>query len=310
MVASTLLFYLAIVVAIYGVMQGCLYFAADLREEVQKESGKIRRHRLADGLSPWLRDILLSGAVRRFDNIVQTSGLNVRTERVLLGMMLATIILIIVVDYGLAPMPLLSFAAGFGLGGVLPYFFFVFLRDRRMVKLTAQLPETLDMIIRSLRAGHPIQTAIGMVSKAMPDPIGGEFKRVADWMAFGSSLREALEKMTYRLNTVPELKFVVAAIRIQAISGGNLAEILDTLSKLMRDQTKLKMKIRAIAAEGRVSGYILAGLPIVMFGVFNVLNPHYYADAMGNPLLIALGGAACLILGGIAMIRRILNIRV
>src|SRR5262249_39916104 len=138
---------------------------------------------------------------------------------------------------------MLSLVVGLAVSVGLPYLVIVRVRNKRMAKLTLQLPEILGMIVRSLRAGHPITTCIGMVAKEMPEPVGPEFKRVADAMLFNLALRDALSRLAERLHTVPELQYIVTAIRIQAISGGNLAEILESLADLMREQHKLKMKI-------------------------------------------------------------------
>ena len=226
-------------------------------------------------------------------------------------MMLAPGVVMGALGFFIAIPLLLSLALAIVVGIGVPLLVLVALRNRRMKKLTRQLPETLDTMVRSLKAGHPIPGAISMVAKGMPDPVGGEFKRLFDAMAFGLSLRDALTRMTERLHTVNELKYIVAAIRIQATSGGNLAEILESLSKLMREQQKLRMKIKALSAEGRLSGIVLAALPIVVFIFVNILTPTYYAKIFeSTELLIAMGVAAFLLLIGIAMIRRITNFQV
>jgi tight adherence protein B len=302
--------YVLFVVAFFLLLLGVTYFTADVREESLRSANQLRRPRLADGVAPWLRDILLSLPVRRFDNVVQTCGIKARTENVLIAMMALTVASMAVLDWFL-PHPVFSFVGGVFFGIVLPLLVLLIKRNRRMTKLTHQLPETLNMMVRSLRAGHPIPVCIQLVANEMPEPIGGEFKRVFDAMSFGLDLRESLIRMTERLHTVNELKYVVSAIRIQATSGGNLAEILDSLSRLMRDQQKLKMKVKAISAEGRVSGHILAAIPILLVVIVNTTTPTYYQHVGERPGLMAAMcvGAALLVLG-IVIIRRIVNIRV
>ena len=303
--------YIALVLGFFALIQGCLYLTADIREEAQNAASQLqlRRPTLADGVSPWLREILLTTPVRKFDNLVQTSGTTTRTEHVLLGMMFATVMLVVLID--LSPLPQYAFPGGV-LGGVgLPLLFLAKRRQMRMAKLTSQLPETIDMIVRSLRAGHPIPACIAMVSREMPMPIGAEFKRLNDAMTYGLDLRDGLAKMTQRLDSVRELKFVVSAIRIQSITGGNLAEILASLSNLMREQQKLRMKIRAISAEGRLSGNILAALPVGVVVLLNIINPQYYLGFQESPVILyALEFSAALIVGGYLLIRRVVNIRV
>jgi tight adherence protein B len=308
---STLLLYLVFVAMAFAALQGFRYFIDDLREETRIEVSRLRRVRFAEGFSPWLRDILLSAPIRRFDNLVQTSGLKARTEYILLGMILGTAIIMSVATQFLPAF--FSFALGCGVGIALPYAVILRLRSRRMAKLTLQLPETLGMIVRSLRAGHPIAACIGMVAKEMPEPVGPEFKRVADAMLFNLALREALSRLAERLYTVPELQYIVTAIRIQAVSGGNLAEILESLAELMREQQKLKLKIKAFSAEGRMSANVLALLPFLMFVAINVINPNLYRDAFNvspSAVNIALGVALLLVVVGKIIARRIVKIRV
>lgn len=309
---STILLYLAFVGAVFAALQGCAYFVADLREETRSEMSQLRRARLADGLSPWLRDLLLTTPIRRFDNLVQTCGLKVRTEYILLGMLFATVVSAMITNYVL-PNPVLGLVLGVFLGIVLPLGVIAHMRTRRMNKLTLQLPEALGMMVRTLRAGHPIAACIGMVAREMPDPIGSEFKRVADAMLFNLSLRDALSRLSQRLHTVHELRYLVTAIRIQTLSGGNLAEILDSLAGLMREQQKLKMKIKAFSAEGRLSANVLAVMPVGIFVIINVLNPNLYRDAFSlNKTAVTgvLAGAAILLVVGFIFARRVVKIRV
>lgn len=308
---DSVILYVVFVIAFFALIQGVVFFSHDVREETRDTWSKILRPTLADGVSPWLRDILLTAPIRKFDNLVQTCGIKVRTENILLGMMVLAVAVMVVLDLYLAINPGLGLAAGLVVGPGMPLLVLSWMRARRMAKLTDQLPETLDMIVRSLKAGHPIPVSVGMIAKEMGDPIGGEFKRVNDAMSFGLDLRDALVKMTERLTTVPELKYVVSAIRIQAASGGNLAEVLGSLSSLMRDQHKLKMKVKALSAEGRLSGNILAIIPIGVFVFVNILTPGYYSGLKENPALaylLALAGALVAI--GIVVTRRIANIRV
>ena len=308
---STLILYVVFVVAAFAALQGCRYFIADLREETRIEASQLRRTRFADGFSPWLRYILLTAPIRRFDNVVQTSGVKAPTDYVLLGMLVGITITTSIVDRFAGP--LLGLVVGFAVGVGLPSFVILWLRERRMAKLTLQLPESLGMIVRSLRAGHPISACIGMVAKEMPMPIGPEFKRVADAMLFNMALRDALGGLAARLHKVPELQYIITAIRIQALSGGNLAEILESLADLMREQQKLKLKIKAFSAEGRVSAHILALMPFAMFALVNLINPDIYREAYDlkpDSVRAALAVAVGLVVIGKIVARRVVKIRV
>jgi tight adherence protein B len=308
---STPILYLAFVGMTFAALQGCRYLITDLREETRIEASQLRRARFADGFSPWLRDILLTAPIGRFDNLVQTSGIKARTDYVLLAMLFGTAITTSIADQFITPF--LSLLAGFAVGILPPSFVIVWRRDRRMAKLTFQLPETLGMIVRSLRAGHPVSACIGMVAKEMPEPIGPEFKRVADALLFNMALRDALGGLAARLHKVPELQYIITAIRIQALSGGNLAEILESLADLMREQQKLKLKIKAFSAEGRVSANVLALMPFAMFSLVNLINPEIYREAYSlkpDSVTAALAVAVGLVVIGKIVARRIVKIRV
>ena len=143
------------------------------------------------------------------------------------------------------------------------------LRGRRQKKFGAQFPDALDIIVRSLRAGHPVPIAITMVAREMPDPIGSEFGIVADEITYGADLETAMRNLYFRIGQ-DDLPLFVTAVAIQGSTGGNLGEILENLSGVIRQRFKMRRKIRALAAEGRASAMILSALPIVMFLVIQV----------------------------------------
>ncbi|MGB7691886.1 MAG: type II secretion system F family protein [Pseudolabrys sp.] len=160
-------------------------------------------------------------------------------------------------------------------GGVaLPPLVLRILRNRRQKKFSAQFPNAIDMIVRSLRAGHPVPIAITMVGKEMPDPIGSEFGIVSDEMTYGSDLETAMRNLYFRVG-IDDLPLFVTAVAIQRSTGGNLGEILENLSSVIRDRFKMRRKIRALAAEGRASALILSSLPIGMFAVIHFLVPSF-----------------------------------
>ncbi len=165
-------------------------------------------------------------------------------------------------------------AAAFA-GLVLPLFVLRYLRKRRQKRFSAQFPDAIDIIVRSLRAGHPTPIAIAMVSREMPDPIGSEFGIVVDEITYGADLESALRNLYFRVGT-DDLPLFVTAVAIQASTGGNLGEILQNLSKVIRDRFKMRRKIRALAAEGRASAMILSSLPIGMFAMVNFVVPSFY----------------------------------
>ena len=159
----------------------------------------------------------------------------------------------------------------------LPYLVLRFLRGRRQKAFGAQFPDALDMIVRSLRAGHPVPIAISMVAREMRDPIGSEFGIVVDEITYGADLESALRSLYFRIGQ-DDLPLFVTAVAIQGSTGGNLGEILENLSGVIRQRFKMRRKIRALAAEGRASAIILSSLPIAMFLIVQIVAPDFYAS--------------------------------
>ncbi|MFY0692774.1 MAG: type II secretion system F family protein [Paracoccaceae bacterium] len=151
----------------------------------------------------------------------------------------------------------------------------IFARQRRIKKYTAQLPDAIDIIVRSLNAGHPLGTAISLVAREMPDPIGSEFGILSDQMTFGSELEQAMLNMADRVGA-PEINLVAVSVSVQQGTGGNLAEILENLAQMIRDRLMLRAKIRAISSEGRMTGKIMVVFPFGLFYMIKFLVPDYY----------------------------------
>jgi len=171
--------------------------------------------------------------------------------------------------------PLAALLAAPLTGFLMPVFYLKRRRGKKMQTFGKQLPEAIDLITRSLKAGHPVPVAISMVAREMPDPIGTEFGMVADEVTYGSDLVTALTGLYKRVGH-PDLPLLVSSVSIQATTGGNLREILDGLSKVIRDRLKMKAKVRAISAEGRMSAIFLTAMPIMLFMVLALLTPNYY----------------------------------
>jgi tight adherence protein B len=184
------------------------------------------------------------------------------------------------------------------------------LRRRRQKKFSAQFPDAIDIIVRSLRAGHPVPIAISMVAKEMTDPIGTEFGIVSDELTYGSDLENAMRNLYFRIGA-DDLPLFVTAVAIQRSTGGNLGEILENLSSVIRQRFKMRRKIRALAAEGRASALILSSLPIGMFAIIQVLVPSFYAGVWDQELTkIALALAGCWMGVGNFIMYRMVNFRI
>lgn len=214
----------------------------------------------------------------------------------------ALAILSVATFYGL---PMLFAALAFPvLCTVIPVQVLKYRRNRRHKIFGVQLPEALELITRSLKAGHPVPVAIGMVAREMPDPVGTEFGVVADEVTYGSDLVSALHNLYERVGQ-EDLPLFVTAVSIQSSSGGNLREILDGLSATIRERGKLKRKVRAISTEGRMSAYILTAVPCLLGTAIMVLMPHFYNSVTDEPLTWYLLGAsvAWLMLGNAMMFK-------
>jgi tight adherence protein B len=198
--------------------------------------------------------------------------------------------------------------AACGLG--LPLLILRILRNRRQKAFGAQFPDALDMIVRSLRAGHPVPIAIGMVSREMKDPIGSEFGTVSDEITYGADLETAMRNLYFRVGQ-DDLPLFVTAIAIQGTTGGNLGEILENLSKVIRDRFKMRRKIRALAAEGRASAMILSSLPIAIFLMIQLVAPEFYRSVWGQDMTkIGLSAAGAWMLLGNFIMYRMVNFRI
>jgi len=201
------------------------------------------------------------------------------------------------------------FGAVFG-GFVLPLMLLKFMRARRQKKFGAQFPDAIDIIVRSLRAGHPVPVAINMVAREMADPVGSEFGLVTDEITYGADLEGAMRNLYYRVGT-DDLPLFVTAVAIQGSTGGNLGEILENLSSVIRQRFKMRRKIRSLAAEGRASALILSSLPILMFGVINFMVPDFYASVWHESLTkIALAGAGAWMGIGNFIMYRMVNFKI
>ncbi len=151
------------------------------------------------------------------------------------------------------------------------------MRDGRQRRFEEQLPDAIDVLVRGLKAGHSISVAVSSVAQNMPDPIGAEFRLTAAEMTYGLDLETAMGNLHVRVGQ-PDLGLIALAVSMQAKTGGNLAEILANMSRIIRERFKLRRKARALSSEGRFSALILSALPILLFLVIWVLSPTYYND--------------------------------
>ena len=174
-------------------------------------------------------------------------------------------------------------AVAMGVGGV--YVWVSRKAKQRMDLMEEQLPDAVELMVRSLRVGHPFSSAVAIVSKEVADPLGTEFGIIADEAAYGRDVSESLKEFAERMDS-QDLRFLAVAVTIQQTSGGNLAEILEGLAKVIRARFKLFRRVRAITAEAKWSGMFLSAFPIVALVMINVIQPGYYDDVKESPMFI------------------------
>ena len=183
-------------------------------------------------------------------------------------------------------------------------------KSRRLKKFNTALPDAIDLISRALRAGHSMNSAVEIVAQQSAEPLGAEFATVFQQQKFGIQFRDALLQLGDRVPS-KDLQFLVTAILVQKETGGDLTEVLDRTSLIIRDRVRIEGEIQTYTAQGRLTGWILGALPILMLGVINLITPGYshvlFHDPTGQKLLYA--GATLIIVGGL-IIRKIVNIQV
>ena len=181
---------------------------------------------------------------------------------------------------------------------------------KRMSMIEEQLPDAVELMVRSLRVGHPFSSAIGIVAKEVPDPLGSEMGVIADVAAYGRDMGESLKAMAERVD-MQDMRFLAVAVNIQQTAGGNLAEILDGLAKVIRARFKLFRRVKAITAEAKWSGMFLSGFPVLALIGINVVEPNYYDKVKDTAVFVP----ACLVVAGflcanVLVMRALVNIKV
>lgn len=196
------------------------------------------------------------------------------------------------------------------LGAMLPYFRVRSLRNRRLGAFEAGLPEAIDLLGRAIRAGHPLSSGLKMVADETQDPIASEFRRTFEEQRFGLPFDDAIVAMADRV-TLVDVRILVTAILIQREVGGNLAEVLDNLAAVIRARFTIRRQLRTYTAQGRISGYVLAVLPIAVGTIIFLLNPAYmkvlFNNSIGQFMLVT---AAVMQIIGYLWIRKIVNIEI
>ncbi len=261
---------------------------------------------------------ILSGPYHAFHRTMFAAALPVTTRQLVLGM---GVLFAVVFSLLLFLSALSGFGLGLGVlfllavisacvGMVLPMTWATLRAQARRKRVEEQFPVALDVFVRALRSGHPIAAAIELLTQELDDPIGSEFGIVADEVAYGSDLTDALQAMADRWDNA-DMRMFVVSLAVQKETGGNLAEILENLAGVIRQRAVMYMKVRALSSEGRLTGVMLTVLPIIsLLGMF-LVNPGFYLDTARDPIfIIGFGALILLFLGGVYWIRRLIDLKV
>lgn len=269
-----------------------------------------RKH---DGLPPVIR-----GMVEGFQRAVFASAIPFSVSQVAMAMGGAALAVFAFTLLGAA-----GFGVGIGFGMVqlavffsialavvIPYFILQRIGAARRTKVEKQFPVALDIFVRALRSGHPVASAIELLTREMEDPIGTEFGIVSDEVTYGADLVTALNSMAERWD-LEDMRMFVVSLAVQSETGGNLAEILENLAQVIRERASMFMKVRALSSEGRMTGWMLTVLPVFAFVTTFMSVPQFYLDVIEDPIFI-IGSIVLVSLYalGVFMIRRMIDIKV
>ncbi len=248
------------------------------------------------------------GAIRWLSNLIIISGVPYAPRKWAIYIVLAAL----VGGMGAAiltknPMFFIVGALVMGVGG--PLAFLKFKAGARNKAIGVQLPQALEIIVRSLEAGHPVPTAISLVGREMVDPIGTEFGMAADEIAYGGTLQEAIERMSERCQH-PDIDLFAATVRLQAGTGGNLTGLLKLNASTVRERHKMRLKIKAASSEGRASAMILTSAPFIAVGFIMISSPHFYGDVIHERFVqIGLGIILTWMFIGNMVMRNMINMK-
>ena len=266
-----------------------------------------------EGLPPFL-----AGPAMGLEKTLMAAGVTMETGKLMLALLVAPVLLFlaIILFMAMTGVPIgagrLLLIATFSLlvGAGIPMLFFQAKAARMRKKMQDQFPVALDVFVRGLRAGHPIASALDLLTVEMPDPIGSQFGIVVDEVTYGADLRDALTAMADRWD-LEDMRMFVVSLSVQSETGGNLAEILENLSRVIRERQAMFLKVRALSSEGRMTAIMLTGLPIFAFVMLFSFNPRFFLDVANDPAFVwGFGSLIALYTVGIITIRRMVDLKV
>jgi tight adherence protein B len=261
----------------------------------------------------------LDRLARNFERMLMQAQVTLSTSLLMMVIVIAPLaiffLMLLLMSFwwgiGIGPGRILISATFAGLlGAALPLMFLNFKATKVRKKMQEQFPVALDVFVRGLRAGHPIAAALDLLTVEMPDPIGTQFGIVVDEVTYGAELRDALESMADRWD-LDDMRMFVVSLSVQNETGGNLAEILENLGRVIRDRQSMMMKVRALSSEGRMTAIMLTVLPLLAFTMLFIMNPSFFLDVADDPAFVpGFGFLIALYLTGLFVIRRMVDLKV
>jgi tight adherence protein B len=280
----TLLLCGAVILGFFLLIDGLIYIIANSGDRGESR----RKRRLATDKAAAAAELAIEKIARQdrplqklsvndyIDGLLASAGSKTPRDHIYVSMGLYAIACAIVLLIAGSGVPLvirLVVAATFGM--IFPIMQLKGQATKRLARFIDQFPDALDLVVRSLRIGHPLATALNNIAREMPAPIGAEFEVVARQIVYGKTPAEAIDALATRMPS-PDVRFFSVAVQIHHEAGGNLGDILSGLSKIIRSRFQLFRKVKALTAEGRFSAYFLSAFPVVMIVAMNTLQPGYY----------------------------------
>ena len=282
------------------------------RDNVTSKLRKSQPMKFASGIG------ILSKMLQSIQQSVIASGVAMPAQQIMLAMAFGSALIAVLIIIGAAftgyalnfGVFQMAVALGLSIGLGLPLMILSRMASKRTKKMQEQFPVALDIFIRGLRSGHPVASALDLLTKEMEDPIGSEFGLVMDEVAYGADLRDALQSMADRWG-LEDIQMFVVSLSVQHETGGNLAEILANLASVIRERASMYMKVRALSSEGRMTGVMLTTLPILTFAGLFLINPAFYLDVAQDPIFVpGFVGLVVLYFIGFFTIRRMVDLKV
>jgi tight adherence protein B len=268
-------------------------------------------------VAPAFKDVRLIRAYDKAVNFLGQAGISLSPLHILAGVAcggfaLALVVIAVLRGAGAAVGPtefVVSLVGAIGLASSAAWVWLSGARTARLKKLEEQLPLALDIVVRALRAGHPVVSAVQLVTEELADPIGTEFGLIVDETNYGVEFREALTNFARRTGS-DDAHFFAVSVSIQSETGGNLAEILTNLATVVRSRLMLARRVKSLSSEGRMSAIILSALPVLLITFLMFVQPTFYTSKFNNPVFWPIAGVIFLIyLVGVWMMRRIIDIK-